>query len=107
VRTLVQVLLGGYKAIISRLKRRDLEVRTYFAARDALVAVVLVLNTRSRCLLATNALCANANLAPKDAVYTSLRVNTLALDAVCSISGALKDIKLASGRRGNFLKLLS
>jgi hypothetical protein len=89
------------------LKRRDLEVRTYFAARDALIAVVLALNIRSRCLLATNALCANANLTPKNTVYTSLRVNTLALDAVRSISGALKDIKLASSGRRNFLKLFS
>jgi hypothetical protein len=89
------------------LKRRDLEVRTYFAVRDALVAVVLALNIRSRYLLTTNALYANVNLTPKDAVYISLRVNTLALDAVCSISGALKDIKLVSSRCGNFLKLLS
>jgi hypothetical protein len=89
------------------LKRRDLEVRTYFTVRDTLITVVLVLNIKSRCLLATNALRANANLAPKDIVYTSPRVNTLALDAVRSISGALKDIKLASSGRRNFLKLLS
>jgi hypothetical protein len=89
------------------LKRKDLEVRTYFAVRDALITIVLILNTRSRCLLTTNALYANANLTLKDAVYTSLRVNTLALDAVRSISGALKDIKLASSKRGNFFKLLN
>jgi hypothetical protein len=69
--------------------------------------MVLILNIRSRCLLTTNALYANANLTPKDIVYTSLRVNTLTLNAVYSISSAFKDIKLASGRCRNFFKLLS